>query len=148
MEGESPTSFIQCGCHSEGFVTKVPVDPPSNTQHPSTALGIAHVRILVDKKTVTDASNQLTLVVGSKPVKVTATAIVWALDTPATTSARKGGHEGPQLILTTPMRDDEHKALKENGPGIYEVAFWKDKGHGGHADTPYGKVVWCPKNAH
>jgi hypothetical protein len=109
-------------------------------------LGIAHIRVLVDQEEITTVSNQLTWVVGTKPDMVAATAAVWVLDTPTIASAGQNGHESPQLILTTPKQDDEYEALKEKGPGVYEIAFWVDKDRdGGCVDTPYGKIIWRPK---
>ncbi|KIM72282.1 hypothetical protein PILCRDRAFT_743071 [Piloderma croceum F 1598] len=124
---------------------RVPFDPPSNTQHPSTALGIAHVRVLVDEKDIATLSNQLTSIINSQPITATETETAWVLNTPSTLSSTSG-YKSLQLIVSTPKQDDEHKALKERGPGVYEVALRVDKDHGsGSVSTPYGKIVWHPE---
>jgi len=126
---------------------RVPLDPPSNTQHPSTALGIAHLRVLVDEKTITTRSKKLTSIIGSQPIRAMATESTWLLDTPTTASSSQPGrgNPGPHLILSSPKQDNEHKALKEKGPGIYEVEFWVEEGHNsGGTNRPYGKIVWRP----
>jgi hypothetical protein len=127
---------------------QVPVEPPSNTEHPAKALGIAHVHVLADGKAITTLSNQLMSVVGSDPITSTATESVWILETPTEALSGKGGHGGPELILATPKDEDEREALKKRGPGVYEVAFWVDKSRsGGTENTPYGKLVWRPEEA-
>lgn len=127
---------------------RVPVEPPSNTEHPAKALGIAHVHVLADGKAITTLSNQLTSVVGSDPITSTATESVWILETPTEALSGKGRHGGPELILATPKDEDEREALKKRGPGVYEVAFWVDKSRsGGTENTPYGKLVWRPEEA-
>jgi len=120
---------------------RVPVDPPSNTQHPSTASGVAYVRTLVDEKAFAAVSDQLTSVIGSQPIIATATDTTWVLDTPSTIGRTE--HEKPRLILSVPKGNSEHEVLKKSGPGIYEVGFWVNDG-GGSIGTPYGKIVWCP----
>jgi len=126
---------------------RVPVEPPSNTEHPAKALGIAHVRVLVDEKTMTTLLNRLTSVIGSDPATRTATESVWVLETPTEALSGKKGHGGsPELILTTPKDEDERETLKKNGPGVYEIAFWVAKSRsGGSENTPYGKIVWRPE---
>ena len=142
MEGESygSSSVVVC-IRTDEICLQVPLDPPSNTQHPSKASGIAHVRVLVDENAIYRLTKQLTSIIGSQPIKEAGTEAVWVLDTPSSRSE----HGSPQLILSAPDQDDERKALKVTGPGIYEVAFWIARGDsGGSAKTPYGKIVWHP----
>lgn len=122
-------------------ISQVPVDPPLNTKHSSTARGIAHVRTLVDEEDFIAISYQLTSVIGSQPAIETATKAVWYLDTPTTASQPE--HGKPQLILGVPREDSEREALKIRGPGIHEVAFWVDKDRDdGCVCTPYGRILW------
>jgi hypothetical protein len=125
----------------------VPTEPLSNTQHPSKALGIAHVRILADEKAITFLVGQLTSIFGSEPITSTLTESIWVLDTPTQASSSCGeiGTGGPELIVTTPKDKDEFGKLKKSGPGIYEIAFWVEKSRSSSSErTPYGKIVWCP----
>ena len=123
----------------------MPTEPLSNTQHPSKALGIAHVRVLADEKAITSLVGQLTSIVGSEPITSTLTESIWVLDTP-TQASSSCGEIGPELIVTTPKDEDEFGKLKKSGPGIYEIAFWVEKsGSSSGERTPYGKIVWCPE---
>ena len=130
---------------TDRLVLQVPFDLPSNIHHPSTASGIEHVRVLVDEKDITTLSNKLMSIVDSQPIIKTETETAWVLDTP-TTSSSQSGYRGPQLIVSTPKQDDEREALKDRGPGVYEVALRVDKCRGGGSvNTPYGKIVWHPE---
>jgi hypothetical protein len=54
------------------------------------------------------------------------------------------GH--PHLILSLPADKEEEEALEDRGPGIYEVAFWIERGReSGSVRTPYGKILWVPR---
>lgn len=118
---------------------RVPIDPPSNSKHPSGVLGIAHVRILVLAESLDAQSAQLTSVVGDPPVEHSSSGYTWSLETP---------HSGlgvlkPRLILSVPVDSEEEEYLAERGPGIYEIAFWVGpEGKEGTSATPYGKIVW------
>jgi hypothetical protein len=99
----------------------------------------------VDEKDITTLSKQLTTIIDSQPITATKTETAWVLNTPSTSSS-KSGCKSPLLIVSTPKQDGEHEALKERGPGVYEVALRVDKGHGsGSVNTPYGKIVWHPE---
>lgn len=119
--------------------SQVPIDPPSNSKHPSGVLGIAHVRILVLAESLDAQSAQLTSVVGDPPVEHSSSGYTWSLETP---------HSGlgvlkPRLILSVPVDEEEEGYLAERGPGIYEIAFWVGpEGKEGTSATPYGKIVW------
>ncbi|KAF5386834.1 hypothetical protein D9615_002017 [Tricholomella constricta] len=114
---------------------RVPTDPPSNTEHPSTAQGISYIVILTASKDLLSISRQLTSVVGNPPVTSTNTESTWLLDT-----LRKKG--GPRVILKSPSNDNESAFVQEAGTGIYEVAFIVNDREEGNGSTPYGKIVW------
>lgn len=136
--GYVPYSILICGCLRSGSF-KVPLDPPSNAEHPSGVLGVAHVRILVEDNNLSDMKANITSVVGKSPVSNTSRRATWVLDTPRTDVA--GGK--PRLIISVPETTDERWTLKERGEGIYEVAFLVSSGmKAGQAWTPYGKIVW------
>ncbi|OJA19216.1 hypothetical protein AZE42_06770 [Rhizopogon vesiculosus] len=118
---------------------RVPLDPPSNAQHPSGVLGVAHVRLLVEDQALSDMIANMTSVIGKSPVSTTARRATWVLDTPRTDAA--GGK--PRLIISVPEAEDEQQTLIERGEGIYEVAFLVNPGKKtGQTRTPYGKIVW------
>ncbi|KAG6846809.1 hypothetical protein H0H93_011656, partial [Arthromyces matolae] len=116
----------------------VPSHPPSNTQHSSTASGIAHVLLVTSFETFTSLSNQLTTVIGSLPVHSTETEVIWKLE-----ATHSSARTGPRLILKTADTSKETTFVEEFGTGIFEVAFFT-KGKEGHADTPYGRIAWVP----
>ncbi|PPQ82381.1 hypothetical protein CVT25_008342 [Psilocybe cyanescens] len=119
---------------------RVPSEPPSNTEHPSTATGIAFVRILVEQASLEVVSHQLTSVVGKKPISSTAKVVTWELDTVNHARAH------PQLLLGIPSGEDEVAFVEnsESGAGIYEVGFRVKGSKTGSESTPYGKISWVP----
>ncbi|KAG1736896.1 glyoxalase-like domain-containing protein [Suillus paluster] len=118
---------------------RVPLDPPSNAQHPSGVLGVAYIRILVKDVDFSDMAADMTSVVGRSPVSNTGRRATWVLDTPSADVA--GGN--PQLIISVPETEDERQTLIERGEGIEEVAFLvSSRKKEGQAKTPYGKIVW------
>lgn len=118
---------------------RVPLDLPSNAEHPSGVLGIAYIRILVEDSDLPDIKANMTSVVGRSPVSNTSRRATWVLDTPRTDVA--GGK--PRLIISVPETADERWTLRERGEGIYEVAFLVRSGmKAGQAWTPYGKIIW------
>jgi hypothetical protein len=124
---------------SDQRIFQVPLDPPSNAQHPSGVLGVAHVRILVEGQGLSDMIGNITSVVGKSPVSTTARRATWVLDTPRRDVA--GGK--PRLIISVPETEDEQRTLIEKGEGIYEVAFLVGAGRrAGQSKTPYGRIVW------
>lgn len=107
--------------------------------HPSTAHGIAHVRVLASSQTLTSVSQQLTSVIGDLPATTTGTEVTWIL---ATVSGRG---DGPRLILNSPKNEDEVGFVENVGTGIYEVAFRVAQDEQDRSGkTPYGKIVWTP----
>jgi len=132
-----PGVDLKCFAYTTGRLDQVPGDPPSNTVHPSTAHGIAHVRILTSSQTLTTVSRQLTSVIGDLPAATTDTEVIWILDTVHERQNR------PKLVLSSPKNGDEFSFVGNMGTGIYEVAFRVDRGEdGGSGTTPYGKIVW------
>ncbi|KAF8898237.1 hypothetical protein CPB84DRAFT_1747911 [Gymnopilus junonius] len=128
---------------------RVPSDPPSNTTHPSSALGIAYVRVLVNTSSFAQVSKQLISVVGKKPTSISESPspkkAVWDLDTVNLDVKKKRS----QLVLSTPDGEEEEAFVKSAGieagagKGIYEVAFFvkSDRVPRSRA-TPYGKISW------
>jgi len=81
-------------------------------------------------------------VLGTQPIRSTDSQVTWALEA----ATALVGQEGPQLILSIPADDEEDVYVGINKSGVYEVAFWVDKGRErGCAKTPYGKIVWIPR---
>ncbi|TDL20176.1 hypothetical protein BD410DRAFT_726121 [Rickenella mellea] len=120
---------------------RVPSEPASNTEHPSTAQGIAHVRLLVEPELFHKLSDQLTSVLGTQPIGG-GTEMCWELQTP---NSVRTPSRTTKLILGPPRDDIEVESLRTKGRGIYEVAFWvivRDEKKS--ADTPFGRVVWLP----
>ncbi|KAG2107964.1 glyoxalase-like domain-containing protein [Suillus discolor] len=118
---------------------RVPLNPPSNAEHPSGVLGVAYVRILVGDDDLSDVTADITSVIGTSPVSHTSQRVTWVLDTPSTDVA--GGK--PRLIISVPETEGERWTLEERGEGIYEVAFLVSSGmKAGQSWTPYGKIVW------
>jgi len=117
---------------------RVPLDPPSNADHSNAALGIAHIRVLVSGEIFTTTVEEFNSIVGDNPQSTSEIESTWTLDT-------LHGSSATRLILNTPRNSDEHDFLRESSSGIYEVAFWVEKGDGGTVTTPYGRIVWLPK---
>ncbi|KAF9239153.1 glyoxalase-like domain-containing protein [Melanogaster broomeanus] len=119
---------------------RVPVEPPSNSEHPSGVQGVAYVRLLAEAELLARLSAQLTSVVGEIPQTNTMrTEYIWSLKTPSGAS----GVQRPLLILSEPRNDEEDAHLAAKGPGIFEIAF--SVGQGGtekQSMTPYGRIVW------
>ncbi|KAF9228834.1 hypothetical protein BS17DRAFT_724699, partial [Gyrodon lividus] len=119
---------------------RVPIEPPSNAEHPSGVQGVAHIHLLAEAESLARVSAQLTSVVGESPqMNAMGTEYIWLLKTPSGAL----GAQRPSLILNAPRNDDEEGYLTARGPGIFEVAF--SVGKGGterESRTPYGRIVW------
>ncbi|KAF8162765.1 glyoxalase-like domain-containing protein [Crassisporium funariophilum] len=116
---------------------RVPSEPPENTQHPSTARGIAYIRVLSDSASFSRVLKQLNSVIGHEPVSSTQNESSWLLDTVHETKKK------PRLILSTAGNDDETAFLDKSAQGFYEVGFYVDEGgKSGSQSTPYGRIVW------
>ncbi|GLB35554.1 putative glyoxalase-like domain containing protein [Lyophyllum shimeji] len=118
---------------------RVPVDPPSNTEHPSTAQGVSHVVILASPEDFSSISRQLTSVTGDTPVSSNGAEIIWQLN------CSKTRERGPRLLLRSAVSDAEVEFVRDAGTGIYEVGLLvKVGGRREDRSTPYGRIVWCP----
>ncbi|KAG5639176.1 hypothetical protein H0H81_006080 [Sphagnurus paluster] len=117
---------------------RVPSDPPSNMDHPCTAKGIKYILLLTESWDLLPLSRQLTSVIGALPTESESTEKqkIWNLDSVH--------HSHPQLILRTAITVSEREFITKVGTGIYEVAFAVDGRKEGHANTPYGRIVWTP----
>ncbi|KAG6856733.1 hypothetical protein H0H87_001333 [Tephrocybe sp. NHM501043] len=140
----TPREWRVCGssCLNSLFINsfnsiKVPSEPPSNINHPSTAHGILHVLLLTSSETFDSLLRQFTSVVGSPPISSTDSEVAWQLE-----AINERGN-GPQLILKVDQSEREADFVQEVGTGIFEVAF-STESREGSADTPYGKIVWTP----
>jgi len=104
------------------FHLKVPVDPPSNTEHPFGVNGASSIHILVrpgpDLSHLYVMRDLLSTAVGVTPKSVNDSGMAWTwdLDTP-------GNDARPQLILGVPHLPGEQKHVEEHGEGIYKVTF-------------------------
>jgi hypothetical protein len=114
------------------------MDPPSNTNHPSTALGIAHIRVLTNGVKFDATVQGLTLVLGVPPTINAGKMAMWLLGSPKPT------HRRCELILEVPSDEAELEAIERGGVGISEVAIWIGEGSGDEKSTPYGKMVLIP----
>ena len=127
-------------CANSYGVLQVPVQPPSNTAHPSGARGVAYVRLLAKPESLASVSAQLTTVVGDPPQSNAAgSEYTWSLEVPLA----KPDAQNPRLILSAPVNDEERDHLDTKGPGIFELGL--SVGHDGierEARTPFGKIVW------
>ncbi|KAF8061733.1 glyoxalase-like domain-containing protein [Lyophyllum atratum] len=114
---------------------RVPMDPASNTRHPSTAQGILYILILAVAEDFLSISHQLTSVIGEPPI---------LSDVKEFRQLHaSGGKGGPRLILRVPDSEAEAGFVQEVGTEIYEVAFLVEaRGKEGDDNTPYGRIVW------
>jgi Glyoxalase-like domain len=118
------------------FFHKVPSEPPGNTVHPSSAKGIAYVKLLSPTGLYASLVDQLNTVVGSKPLSSSRSETSWKIST-------LSGHPQHVTRLILSVRDGcGDVALPKSG--LIEVGFWVDKRRGGPAgDGPLGqRVVW------
>ncbi|KAF9533644.1 glyoxalase-like domain-containing protein [Crepidotus variabilis] len=120
---------------------RVPVTPPSNTEHASGSSGIAFVRLLVDLKpdfqNLSTISSKIDAVLGRKSVSASQTELKWELET-------LNGTIQSYLIISLPQNDEEREHLKQNQNGIYEVGFRTKNGSGERSKrtTHGGKLSW------
>lgn len=136
-----------CGVGVEAnvdFLVQVQTDPPSNTKHPSTALGLGHIKLLVSASLFDVTKKRLISVIGAPPsTDITSARAAWILDTalPPVSTGR------PRLILGVPS-DAEETAFLNSSDGkarIYEVAILVDNLNSGYPaenNTPYGRVIF------
>ncbi|PPQ66022.1 hypothetical protein CVT26_010778 [Gymnopilus dilepis] len=124
---------------------RVPSDPPSNTSHPSNALGIAFVRVVVKPSSFDKVFKQLKSVVGFEPTSTVAgprnAQASWELETVNLNAKKKRS----RLILSSAESDEEREFVKNSivGRGIFEVGFFvKGTKVPETKATPWGKISW------
>ncbi|KAI0333166.1 hypothetical protein GY45DRAFT_1320112 [Cubamyces sp. BRFM 1775] len=142
---------------------RVPLDPPSNTSHPNTAHGIAHVKLLVLPAHFGAYARALTAVLGVPPSPGARDAanlndlndsnveeveeveeVVWELERQPEQSVVSGisGHAA-LLILKAAEDDEEREYVRARGAGIYELGIAvAGGGKEGVVRTPYGRIVF------
>lgn len=118
---------------------KVPSEPPSNTEHPSTAQGISFIRALVSPALFDQVGKDLEFVTGTPPLISTSVSLTWELDT-----VHSLGGRSPRLLVNIPVTDAEEKFLRNSKSDIavYEVGFRVTQRTKGDATTPYGRISW------
>ncbi|KAF9009562.1 glyoxalase-like domain-containing protein [Cyathus striatus] len=119
---------------------RVPTEPPANMRHPSTALGIAYIRVLSSSDALNQLAKELTSIVGAPPISSSDGEVVWKLD-----AVQAGTTPSPKLILSVPSTDDAEGVhyISNNLAGIHEVGFYvEDRQRNGRGNTPYGRLVW------
>jgi hypothetical protein len=111
-------------------------------RHPSTALGVAHIRVLARPGTFAGVARQLTTVIGAPPIRSTDEEVIWALGS----AVPLVGREGARLVLSLPTDEEEDVFVGTKKSGIFEVAFWVEKEmERRRVKTPYGSIVWVRK---
>lgn len=117
---------------------KVPSDPPSNSEHPSTTKGISFVHAIVSSASFAKVRSELLAVIGN-PLESTEESATWKLDTV------HPGAEHPRLIVSIPANEEQGAFLAGVGSdiGIYEVGFRvTEESKKGSGTTPYGRISW------
>ena len=128
------TTFI---IHSGFIFGKVPSEPHDNIQHPSGAIGIAYLRILVQSPSFHAVSNQLKTVIGHDPISSMTSESIWTLDT------TNNVQHPPRLILSTPKNVEETIFIKDSITEIYEVGIRVCPGSKkGETSPEYGRIRW------
>jgi len=115
---------------------RVPSEPPENTVHPSSAKGIAYVKLLSPTGLYASLVDRLNAVVGSKPLSSSRSETSWKIST------LSGDPQHITRLILSVWDGSGDVALPKSG--LVEVGFWVDKGRGGPAgDGPFGqRVVW------
>lgn len=114
----------------------MPSDPPGNTAHPSSAKGVAYIKLLIPNERYATVVHHLNAVVGSKPLSSSSSETTWALST-----LSGDPQHVTRLILS--VGGESNGGIQLKG-GITEVGFWVDKERGEPTeDGPPGRrVVW------
>jgi len=115
---------------------RVPSDPPENTAHPSSAKGIAYIKVLSPTERYATLVHHLSAIVGSKPLSSSPSDTTWILST-----LSGDPQHFPRLIVSAGI---ESTGVVAPEGEITEVGFWVDKGRDGPVeDGPPGRrVVW------
>lgn len=105
----------------------------NDTEHPSSAQGVAFVKVLVPTHNdLNRVSDQLGSVIGSPPINPTGVKAIWRLY-----------NDGTLLEVQLPIDKDEEEFVNTGGIGIYEVGIHVRKGtKSGSIKTPYAKLTW------
>ncbi|KAG5352655.1 hypothetical protein C0989_001277 [Termitomyces sp. Mn162] len=117
--------------------SRVPSNPTSNIEHPSTAQGISYLLVLTSPGTFSALTRQLTTVIGTPAISSMNTEAIWQLEAVHKT-------KGPKFILRISETEREVNFVQEVGTGIFEVAF-STEGKEGNVTTPYGRIAWIPE---
>lgn len=122
---------------------RVPLQPPSNTVHPCTAAGVAHVHVLAEDRLIQHLSQQFTSVIGERPVLPSSQSFKWSLQTSSMASSKRSC----ELILSVPVSEEERAFIGGEEHGLYEIGFWVKEGQQpGSVLTPYGRIIWVNAN--
>ncbi|KAJ8094506.1 hypothetical protein PM082_010940 [Marasmius tenuissimus] len=112
------------------YSLQVPMEPHSNIEHPSTALGIAHVRLACNLSNAQALAQDITYVVGDSPKRLSPTYFEWELRSIYPTAG------GPSRLILEAVDGISGHSISELG--IYvEKAPEQDS-----STTPYGKIAW------
>ncbi|KAL0947635.1 hypothetical protein HGRIS_013723 [Hohenbuehelia grisea] len=120
---------------------RVPYSPPSNSEHPNGAKGVAHLLLLSVPERFNEVQRQLTSVVGRAPIQASNDKAVWALESPLDIPGTEA------TLVLRPAEGDLELAFASASQlaGVYEIAFWVPKGRERKVlKTPYGQVVLQP----
>ncbi|KAG7086425.1 hypothetical protein E1B28_002379 [Marasmius oreades] len=108
---------------------RVPVEPPSNLEHPCSAVGIAHVHVTCSSSDVDTLVKEFTYVIGDAPKKSNASRFEWELDT---STPSRPSH------LIVDAADIGSSGLSISELGIY-VERVPDEDS---TTTPFGRIFW------
>ncbi|KAK7037561.1 hypothetical protein VNI00_011053 [Paramarasmius palmivorus] len=111
---------------------RVPTEPPSNAEHPSSAIGISHVLLSCASAEIEGLKRQIIYVVGEDPVTSRSQLFEWNL---TTLNGERG--QSCRLIL------EENASSSKLGTSIAEIGIYVDTmPNKDTAATPYGIIRW------
>ncbi|THU92136.1 hypothetical protein K435DRAFT_672696 [Dendrothele bispora CBS 962.96] len=120
---------------------RVPSKPPTNAEHPSSALGIAFVRVRCTPNVLDDLSRKFSDVIGSSP-HISGKTHEWELETLHQYTITPGGRKC-HLILEPHHDEAIDMSDTATAIGIYELGIFVQKEQPNPTvKTPYGKLVW------
>ncbi|KLO15306.1 hypothetical protein SCHPADRAFT_902453 [Schizopora paradoxa] len=159
------------GVHGRGFLPffcgdvterllRVPLEPPTNAQHPNTTKALAHLHFIAPLDAdLQHFAKQITTVIGRPPISSFSSSaaagssspqeFTWELISPSSrrnselTDGAAPSTPTPKLILSFAKPDDnlEGKLGLERRPFLHEVAFWADQAQETKM-SPYGRIRW------
>ncbi|PPQ80422.1 hypothetical protein CVT24_000802 [Panaeolus cyanescens] len=130
---------------------RVPFDPISNTHHPSTAKGIAYLKIVTTPSSFSRTKRHITLITGTKPKAEGEGEATWlVMSNPIQEENR---NLEPRLMVKVAGEGEERSYLEnrgitddEDGGGgaaIYEVGFRVTRGSkAGVEMSPHARISW------